>query len=57
MSVEVPQEKTPKPFDPRTEVSAGAKHVGNQIVTHLWIIFVVIPTILTVVYMLLKPRG
>ena len=31
------------PFDPRTEVSADAVHIAKRIVTHLWIIFVLLP--------------
>jgi hypothetical protein len=33
------------PFDPRTEVSADAKHIASRIVTHLWILFVLLPII------------
>jgi hypothetical protein len=33
------------PFDPRTEVSADAKHIASRIVTHLWILFVLLPVI------------
>jgi hypothetical protein len=31
------------PFNPRTEVSADAKHIAGKIVTHLWILFVLLP--------------
>jgi hypothetical protein len=31
------------PFDPRTEVSADARHIAGRIVKHLWIIFVLLP--------------
>src|ERR1700722_6559124 len=34
-----------KPFDPRTEVSADAKHIANKIVMNLWIIFIVLPIV------------
>jgi hypothetical protein len=30
---------------PRTEVSADAKHIASKIVTHLWILFVLLPFI------------
>ncbi|MGD0669324.1 MAG: hypothetical protein ABSB23_17335 [Bryobacteraceae bacterium] len=40
------------PFDPRTEVSADARHVASRIVTHLWILFVLLP-IATVVMLAL----
>jgi len=33
------------PFDPRTEISADAKHIAGQIVKHLWILFVLLPVI------------
>lgn len=38
------------PFDPRKEVSADAK----QIVKHLWIIFVVLPSIWVILYEITK---
>ncbi len=38
------------PFDPRTEVSADAK----KIVAHLWIIFVLLPVVLGVLWAILK---
>jgi hypothetical protein len=31
------------PFDPRTDISADAKHIAGKIVTHLWILFVLLP--------------
>jgi hypothetical protein len=34
-----------RPFDPRTEVSADARHVADKIVNHLWYIFVLLPII------------
>ena len=42
------------PFDPRQEVSADAHHVANQIVMHLWIIFVVLPGIWLLLYEVAK---
>jgi hypothetical protein len=32
-------------FDPRTEVSADAKYIASKIVTHLWVLFVLLPLI------------
>jgi len=32
-----------RPFNPRTEISADAKHIASRIVTHLWILFVLLP--------------
>ncbi|HEY2912786.1 MAG TPA: hypothetical protein VGK21_05465 [Candidatus Angelobacter sp.] len=42
------------PFDPRTEVSADAKHVAKKVVTHLWILFVALPLVLVLLYQMLK---
>ena len=42
------------PFDPRNEVSADAKHIAGQIVKHLWIIFVLLPIVLGLLYSLLR---
>jgi hypothetical protein len=36
-----PEER--RPFDPRTDISADAKHIASRIVKHLWIIFVLLP--------------
>jgi hypothetical protein len=36
------------PFDPRTEVSADAKHIAGRIITHLWILFILVPVIIAV---------
>jgi|ERR1041384_383743 hypothetical protein len=41
------------PFDPRTEVSADAKHIANKVVTHLWILFVALPIVLGILYSIL----
>jgi hypothetical protein len=42
------------PFDPRTEISADAEHIAGRIVKHLWIIFVLLPIVLGVLYAILK---
>lgn len=42
------------PFDPHTEVSADARHIAGRIVQHLWIIFVVLPFVLAILYEILK---
>ena len=44
------------PFDPRTEISADARHIASRIVTHLWILFVLLPVILGLLYALLRSR-
>src|ERR1022692_854567 len=36
------------PFDPRTEVSADAKHIASRIITHLWILFILVPIIIEI---------
>ena len=35
-----------RPFDPGTEISADAKHISSRIVVHFWIIFVLLPFVL-----------
>jgi hypothetical protein len=44
------------PFDPRTEISADARHIASRIVTHLWILFVLLPVTLGLLYALLRSR-
>ena len=46
-----------RPFDPRTEISADAVHIASRIVTHLWIIFVALPAILGLLYILIAHAG
>ena len=48
------QELQDNPFDPRTEVSADAKHIARKVVTHLWILFVALPLVLTLLFQMLK---
>ena len=43
----------PRPFDPRTEVSADARFSSGRIVTHLWVILVVLPFVLAILYEIL----
>lgn len=40
------EELQDNPFDPRTEVSADAKHIASRIIKHLWILFVLLPFII-----------
>ena len=42
------------PFDPRSEISADARHISGRIVTHLWIIFVLLPMVLGILFEILK---
>jgi hypothetical protein len=37
------QYRDENPFNPRTEVSADAKHIASRIITHLWVLFVLLP--------------
>jgi hypothetical protein len=46
------QELEQNPFNPRTEISADAVHIAKRIVTHLWIIFVLMPFVLVLLYLL-----
>ena len=39
------------PFDPRTEISADAIHIASRVVTHLWIIFVLLPFVLGLLWL------
>jgi hypothetical protein len=48
--VSVRSELQEHPFDPRNEVSADARHV----VKHLWIIFVALPFVLALLYVILR---
>ena len=42
------------PFDPRNEVSADAEYVSGRIVKHLWIIFVLLPVVLGILFAILR---
>jgi hypothetical protein len=42
------------PFDPRTEVSADARHIARKVVMHLWILFVALPLVLAILLSILK---
>lgn len=42
------------PFNPRTEVSADAKHIASRVVMHLWILFVALPVVLIILVQILK---
>lgn len=42
------------PFDPRTEISADARHIATKIVTHLWFLLVGLPIILGLLWQALK---
>jgi hypothetical protein len=44
------------PFDPRTEISADARHIASKIVIHLWILFVLLP-IIVVAFLALVRNG
>jgi len=43
-----------RPFDPRNEVSADAEYVSGRIVKHLWIIFVLLPVVLGILFAILR---
>lgn len=51
---QVRAELADNPFDPRNEVSQDAIYIAKRIITHLWIIFVLLPVVLVIVYELLK---
>lgn len=56
--VALAQQNTPKrgevPFYPRTEVSADARYIAGRIIKHLWIIFVALPFVLAILFVILK---
>jgi hypothetical protein len=37
------------------QISADAKYVAGKIVTHMWIIFVLLPVVLVILFAILKP--
>jgi hypothetical protein len=43
-------------FDPRNEVSADAVYIASRIVKHLWIIFVLLPVVLCLLYAILSSK-
>lgn len=45
---------TEDPFDDRAEVSADAKFISKRIVTHMWIIFVLLPIVIAILFELLS---
>jgi hypothetical protein len=47
--------ETGGPFDPRLEVSEDARYISGRIVKHLWIIFVLLPVVLAILFAILKP--
>jgi hypothetical protein len=42
------------PFDPRSEISADAKHIAGRIVKHMRIIFVALPLAAGILYAVLN---
>jgi hypothetical protein len=42
------------PFDPRTEISADARHIASRVVTTLWMLFVLLPVVLGLLWAVLK---
>lgn|GEM_PF-6144562 len=50
----ITEPSTPLPFNSRTEVSADAHYIAGRIIKHLWIILVILPFILAILYVILK---
>jgi hypothetical protein len=42
------------PFNPRIEISADARHITSNIVKHLWMIFVLLPLLVLILYSALQ---
>jgi hypothetical protein len=59
LSEERRQASIARGFDLRSEVSEDARYISGRIVTHLWIIFVLLPVVLgilfAILYALVKP--
>jgi hypothetical protein len=59
LSEEKRQASVARGFDLRSEVSEDARYISGRIVTHLWIIFVLLPVVLgilfTILYAVVKP--
>jgi hypothetical protein len=61
-ALEMSGQELPKPlgietggsFDPRTEVSADARYISGRIVLHLWVVVVLLPVALGIVYAMVK---
>jgi hypothetical protein len=51
---DLPAKESDRPFDPRTEVSADARHIANRVVANLWIIFVLMPSALGLLWLAVK---
>jgi hypothetical protein len=43
-------------FDPRTEVSADARYIAKRISRTLWIIFVLLPVVLAILYAIVTAK-
>ena len=48
------QKSLANPFDARSEVSENARYISGRIVKHLWIIFVLLPVVLGILFAILK---
>jgi hypothetical protein len=44
-------------FDHRTEISADARYIAGKIVKHMWVILVLLPFVLAVLYRILTAIG
>jgi hypothetical protein len=44
-------------FDHRTEISADARYIAGKIVKHMWVILVLLPFVLAVLYGILTAIG
>ena len=45
-----------KPFNHRSEVSADAEYIVKKVVFHLWVIAVVVPLVLSVIYAVMTSK-
>jgi hypothetical protein len=45
-----------RPFNPRIDISADARHIASRIVKNLWSIFVLLPAVAVILFQLLTAR-
>jgi hypothetical protein len=55
LSEEERQASIGRGFDLRSEVSEDARYISGRIIKHLWIIFVLLPVVLGILYAVVKP--
>jgi hypothetical protein len=44
------------PFDPRREVSGDGRHIASRVITHMWIIFILLPIVFGILFAVLTAK-